>query len=67
MAEKIQPHTHCQVCGKAIPVNETLCSEKCRQKYHKIVKKRKLSVAIMFLIVAIFLGIIGILYAIRLL
>jgi len=48
MVEKIPQHTHCQMCGKAIPVNETLCSEECKQKYQSILKKRRRYVYIMY-------------------
>ena len=59
MAETVGQHTHCQICRKAIPVNETLCSEECKQKYRAMVKKRKMLVYIMygliFFILALFL------------
>ncbi|MEA2055821.1 MAG: DUF2116 family Zn-ribbon domain-containing protein [Candidatus Thermoplasmatota archaeon] len=48
MAEKIPQHAHCQVCGKAVPVSETLCSEECKQKYEALVKKRKMMVYLMY-------------------
>ena len=48
MAEKVGQHTHCQICGKATPVNETLCSEECKQKYRAMIKKRKMLVYIMY-------------------
>ena len=48
MVEKVAQHTHCQICGKAIPVDETLCSEECRQKYQAMAKKRKLLMYIMY-------------------
>lgn len=48
MAEKVSQHTHCHICGKAIPLGETLCSEECRQKYQSLVKKRKLMMYFMY-------------------
>ncbi len=27
------PHTHCVVCGVAVPENEKYCSEVCKAKY----------------------------------
>ncbi len=48
MPEKVGQHAHCQICGKAIPVSETLCSEECKQKYQSLVKKRKLLMYIMY-------------------
>lgn len=59
MVEKVSQHTHCQICGKAVPVTETLCSEECKQKYQVMIKKRKWLVYIMygliFFILALFL------------
>ena len=36
MSEIVPQHSHCQICGKTIPVTETLCSEECKEKYHAI-------------------------------
>jgi predicted nucleic acid-binding Zn ribbon protein len=51
MAEKIGQHTHCHICGKAIPVSETLCSEECKQKYQSMIKKRKLWIYLMWALI----------------
>jgi predicted nucleic acid-binding Zn ribbon protein len=61
MAEIVSPHGHCQMCGKSVPVGETLCSEDCKQRYTSVVKRRKLIVYFMYgllaaLIVVIVLG-----------
>jgi len=48
MGDNIPQHSHCQMCGKAIPVTETLCSDDCRQKYYALVRKRKLLVYLMY-------------------
>jgi predicted nucleic acid-binding Zn ribbon protein len=54
MAEKVSPHAHCMMCGKSIPVNETLCSEDCRQKYTSMAKRRRLMMYVwLFLIAAL--------------
>jgi len=55
MVEKVAQHTHCQICGKAIPITETLCSEKCKQRYQTMVKKRKMLVYIMYGLIAFIL------------
>jgi len=52
MAEKIPQHQHCQICGKAIPLGETLCSQECRQKYQNLVRRRKLMLYLMYGILA---------------
>ena len=56
--EKIAQHSHCQICGKAIPVSEMFCSEECKVKYSSMMKKRKLMIYIMYALI----GAIVILY-----
>ena len=53
MVEKIPQHAHCQMCGKAVPVNETLCSEECKQKYQNLLKKRRRYIYIMYGAIAV--------------
>lgn len=48
MVEKITQHQHCHICGKAIPLGETLCSEECRQKYQSLLRRRKLMLYLMY-------------------
>jgi predicted nucleic acid-binding Zn ribbon protein len=55
MVEKVTQHTHCQICGKAIPIKEMLCSEECKQKYQNMVKKRKMIVYIMYALIVFIL------------
>jgi len=43
MVEKVLQHKHCQVCGRAIPVDEIFCSLECEKKYNQYVKKQKRS------------------------
>jgi predicted nucleic acid-binding Zn ribbon protein len=58
MVETIPSHSHCQICGKAIPVSETFCSEECKQKYAAMMKRRKLMVYVMYALIAVILVII---------
>ena len=58
MAEKIPQHTHCQACGKAIPIDKTVCSDECTQKYQAFMKKRKMMIYIMYAMIAVVIGII---------
>lgn len=51
MAERVGQHAHCHICGKAIPINETLCSEECKQKYNSMVRKRKWLVYAMYALI----------------
>ena len=55
MTENIPPHTHCQICGKAIPTSEQLCSEECKIKYNALMKRRKLTVYAMYALIGIIL------------
>ena len=54
MAERIPQHTHCTMCGKAVPVSETLCSDECKQKYEDMIKKRKRNIYFIYLLMFIF-------------
>lgn len=55
MVEKVGQHAHCHICGKAIPVDETLCSEECKQKFQAMLRKRKLLVYIMYILIFVIL------------
>jgi len=63
MAEKVAQHTHCQMCGKATPLDETLCSEECKQKYKALVKKRKLFVYMIYVLIFFILILYGLAYS----
>jgi len=52
MAGSVPQHAHCHMCGKSIPFGETLCSEECKQKFQKLLKRRKLIVYLMYGILA---------------
>jgi predicted nucleic acid-binding Zn ribbon protein len=60
MSEIVSQHSHCQVCGKTIPVTETLCSQECKDKYQTMIKRRRLMVYIMY-------GLIGVILIVMLL
>jgi len=36
------------MCGKAVPIEETLCSDKCKGEYDAFVKKRKRYLYLMY-------------------
>jgi predicted nucleic acid-binding Zn ribbon protein len=48
MAEKVSQHTHCSICGKAVPLSEKLCSDECKQQFQAMIKKRKMLMYIMY-------------------
>lgn len=59
MPLEIPEHGHCRVCGKAIPIEEIFCSQECKEKFERFVKRRRILVLMMYaLMIAIFLIII---------
>ncbi len=46
--ERIPQHDHCQMCGKAIPTGEVVCSDECREEYESYMKKRKIYMYAMY-------------------
>ena len=58
MSDIIKQHNHCQICGKAIPVSETYCSEECKKKYAIMMKRRKLIVYAMYALIGIILVVV---------
>lgn len=48
MVEKLLQHKHCVVCGKAIPLEEELCSDECRKERDAMLKKKRGYVYIMY-------------------
>ncbi len=53
MAENVPQHSHCQICGKAIPLTETLCSEECKQRFTQMLKRRKFLMYLMYVLIFI--------------
>ena len=39
--QRIPPHQHCKICGKAVPLGRDSCSNECREKSEKTQKKTK--------------------------
>ena len=58
MAEKIPQHTHCTMCGKTIPITEIVCSEECKGKYERVIRRKKLLFWMMNALVIVFIIII---------
>ncbi|MEM4311083.1 MAG: DUF2116 family Zn-ribbon domain-containing protein [Nitrososphaerales archaeon] len=56
MSEKIKipPHTHCRICGKAIPVNREYCSNECKDKETKMQKRNKRMQTLFIIIILVF-------------
>lgn len=53
----IPPHTHCKICGAAIPIGKTFCSNVCMQKsieMDKRMKRTQLIYLITFIILMLF-------------
>jgi predicted nucleic acid-binding Zn ribbon protein len=43
---------------KSIPVTETLCSEDCKQKYQKMMKRKRYLILFMWVMIIVFLAVI---------
>ncbi|MFA5771853.1 MAG: DUF2116 family Zn-ribbon domain-containing protein [Thermoplasmata archaeon] len=52
--EKIPQHTHCQMCGRAITIDKTICSVSCEEKYNAMVKRKKLYIYVLYGMVVVF-------------
>jgi len=39
--KKWGPHSHCPICGKAMPTDKQFCSQTCGDNYHGTQKKQK--------------------------
>jgi predicted nucleic acid-binding Zn ribbon protein len=39
--KKWGPHSHCPICGKAMPMDKQFCSQNCRDNYYASQKKQK--------------------------
>jgi predicted nucleic acid-binding Zn ribbon protein len=39
--KKWGPHSHCPICGKAMPIDKQFCSQNCKDNYHTGQKKKK--------------------------
>lgn len=45
---QVTQHSHCKICGKAIPTDETFCSKDCEERFQSMAKKRKILMYIMY-------------------
>lgn len=54
----IEPHKHCINCGISVPPNENFCSDKCKDEWIKIIKKRKRIILYQSIIISIFIVLI---------
>jgi len=50
MVQKIPPHSHCKVCGKAIPEGKIYCSRACREKDEAEQRKAKRMMIVYFVL-----------------
>jgi predicted nucleic acid-binding Zn ribbon protein len=50
--KKWGPHSHCSICGKAIPPDKKFCSQSCRDKYlgYEVKQKQKGKIQMIFLL-----------------
>jgi len=60
--DKWGPHSHCIVCGNAIPEGEKTCSEECAQKYESEAKRYKRQQTMSFMFIAAMGGLVVIFF-----
>lgn len=53
--ERIPQHRHCQMCHKAIPLEETMCSEACRLQWQGMMRKKRNQLIFIWVMAAIVL------------
>jgi len=58
MANTTPQHNHCIICMKAIPTSETLCSDECKQKYHAMLKKKRLTLLFLWVMIIAFIAVL---------
>ncbi|MDY6986231.1 MAG: DUF2116 family Zn-ribbon domain-containing protein [Candidatus Thermoplasmatota archaeon] len=56
--KEIPEHKHCMICGKSISVDKDFCSDKCRDEYNSIMKRRKRSNYIMIIVLIILMAVL---------
>ncbi len=54
-AGKLLQHRHCQICNKAIPLSEELCSEECTEEYNQLIRKRKNTLYLFYGMIIVFM------------
>ncbi|MEF8878933.1 MAG: DUF2116 family Zn-ribbon domain-containing protein [Candidatus Thermoplasmatota archaeon] len=57
---KVDQHSHCKICGKAIPTEETFCSKDCEEQYQNMYKKRKMLIYVMYGLIVFILAVFGV-------
>lgn len=50
---QIPNHSHCVICGKAVPFGDKTCSKECEQGLEELNKKRKRSMLTMYVLMGI--------------
>jgi predicted nucleic acid-binding Zn ribbon protein len=60
--EEWGPHSHCVICGRAIPEGEKTCSEECKKKYEEELKRYKQQQTISYIFIIIMIVFILVLF-----
>jgi len=60
--DKWGPHSHCLICGEAIPEGEKTCSEECAKKYEGEAKRYKRQQTMNFMFIAAMGGLVVIFF-----
>ncbi len=62
---EIPPHKHCPVCGISIPPDQEFCSKACEEKWNLMMRQKKKSIYLMWVLVAILVVIMFSSYLLR--
>lgn len=52
-SRRYEPHKHCIVCGRAIPLGQDFCSTECKDSYTKADKSKSRKSTIQFVVIAV--------------
>ncbi len=55
----IPPHSHCQFCGKSVPINKPFCSKKCAEEVYQLEKKSQQSSRIYMVVIIIIIIVVA--------
>lgn len=55
---QIPNHSHCVICSQAVPFGDKTCTDKCQKDLDDLNKRRKRSVLIMYVLMAVAMGIL---------
>lgn len=55
--EKVTPHRHCVICGKAVFEKEFFCSEECEKRYNRNRGRQRIILVVLVIIIILMFAI----------